>query len=434
MPRTSVIRFWKQRTSLWLLACLSLILLTLAIAITATFVIQSQARQRSDHEVEVMLALSQVQQTIVDAETGQRGYLLTRSAKYLAPYWNAKRRLADVSASLDRLEVQSEQSFSHEQATRLKALIDRKMAELETTVAMARGGNFAEAFQIVRTDIGRNRMEQIRRNITELRQQAQARKDAALQRFEIWRLIAAPLFGLMLLGIILFIVYGFHLQYKRAALEVEAAQMPLLREAHHRVDLLNRELNHRVKNLFSVVLAIISLSARQRPEQRALIEDVRARINALALAHSVTQGEEGMRPVSLHELIVQTLSPYGVNDGQRITVDAGHAVLPLHQITPIGLILHELATNAVKYGALSDDKGTLSVRCEEESRDGGRYLNLHWREENGSQLPLNETNSTSKGFGTTMIDLCVKQLKGNIIRERPETGVAIIITWLLEME
>jgi len=162
-------------------------------------------------------------------------------------------------------------------------------------------------------------------------------------------------------------------------------------------DLLLGELRHRIKNLLAMVLAM----ARQTSAKDRSGEEYRDaflnRFNALARAHDLafSEGNE----VGLHELVERTLEPYAVNP-TTVVVEPGPAVaFASGQILSLSLILHELATNALKHGALSAPKGQVRVRWDvQEAID--RRLRLAWQERGG---PLVEPPA-SPGFGTRLIE------------------------------
>src|SRR5690606_12715158 len=122
----------------------------------------------------------------------------------------------------------------------------------------------------------------------------------------------------------------------------------------------------RVKNLFAVILAIVRMSGKADPNAKGVVESIDQRIRALLTAHEVTQGTLGHQQADLRQLIETTLAPHhGAEAG--LHVDGPSIALPAAQVTPLGLVLHELTTNAVKYGAWSQ---------------GGR-IEVVWRVEDG---------------------------------------------------
>ncbi len=156
------------------------------------------------------------------------------------------------------------------------------------------------------------------------------------------------------------------------------------RKAVHRQKLLLQEMSHRIKNLFAVTSGLVSLSARAAPTAKELAHTVQSRLAALARAHDLTlQGgaeENAERKISLAELIGAILSPYDAGTG-HIVIGGPPVEIGANASTSFALLLHEFATNSVKYGALSGDAGSVRVewRCE-------AALNLSWTENGGVGL------------------------------------------------
>ena len=171
-------------------------------------------------------------------------------------------------------------------------------------------------------------------------------------------------------------------------------------------ELMIREMNHRVKNLFSVISAMVSIAAREADKVEEFAGDLRDRIHALGRSHSLTNDSAtgGAGSVPLRSLVETVVDPSHAN--QTLKLQGEKVSVPNSQITSLALILHEWATNAAKYGALSVDDGTLEV---------------HWTLEEGSLLiDWHETGQTdhedegTAGFGTRLVQTAARQLKGQI--------------------
>lgn len=160
-------------------------------------------------------------------------------------------------------------------------------------------------------------------------------------------------------------------------------------------DVMLGELRHRTKNLLGMVMAL----ARQTEATSVAgyREAFLGRLEALVRAHDVTSLEKS--GVELAELAQLTLEPYTTEPG-RIAIEPGEAVmLAKTQVLPVGLILHELAANAVKHGALSAAKGCVGLSWTILDKADQRVLRLRWKERDGPPVTAPER----EGFGTRLI-------------------------------
>jgi two-component sensor histidine kinase/CHASE3 domain sensor protein len=398
-------------------------LLALALAIGQTIASQREARSVGRASSDALLATHEVLEATLDAETGQRGYLLTRNEAYLQPYVSARHRL---DTSLDKLRtiLRSNPVLGDDRSMeRLSRLIDDKVAELDRTVSLTRAGATAEALTIVEEGIGKRQMDAIRSEAGALMDQKSQAREVAVARINSLESNLIPLIavlGIMTMGLV---VLALVTEQKRAAAVAEAMQADALRTANERANLLARELNHRVKNLFSVILSIVSLSARGTAPKEVMIEDIRARIRALALAHSATQGTDADEVIDLRGTIAATLQPYSLDGAERVAIEGPQVDVPARMVTPLGLIVHELATNAAKYGAFSATGGTVRVSWElVPGEDGGQLARLRWEELGGPTLQTGASGPEQSGFGSRMIALAVSQLGGTLERHWPASG------------
>ncbi len=161
--------------------------------------------------------------------------------------------------------------------------------------------------------------------------------------------------------------------------------------------LLIREMDHRLKNLFTLAGSIISLSARQATNVEDLATSAQERLGALARAHALTipNGPDGTatNAVGLHCLIATIIEPYDhVGDCTRIS--GPNIDLTGTALASVALILHELATNAAKYGALSAPSGKVDIEC----ISSGAVFTLVWKETGGPRV----REPTKEGFGSLL--------------------------------
>ena len=198
------------------------------------------------------------------------------------------------------------------------------------------------------------------------------------------------------------------------------------REAAETRQLLVRELNHRVKNLFAVVSGMIGMTARHTRTPAAMAQALRGRIASLARAHelirpAVTQEDIGQPDVSMQHLIASLIEPHVVHQSDRVSIEGPMLTLGANGATSLALALHELATNAAKYGSLSVPDGELAVSWTNEAD----RVRLRWVETGGP--PIAEAPERN-GFGSTLIDMSVRsQLQGSITTEWRTEGLAVAI-------
>lgn len=203
-----------------------------------------------------------------------------------------------------------------------------------------------------------------------------------------------------------------------------------LKRAVEQGELLARELSHRIKNVFSVVSGLASASARDSQgkagdnQARDFATSFRGRISALARAHDyvLPQGpfadSEGGNTV--HGLLQTLLAPYD-EGGSRIEITGDDLHLHASAATTLALILHEQATNAMKYGALSNDCGAIHVHCGLTDTD----FTLSWVERGGPALAGVPEQA---GFGARLVTSSINGLGGIIAAEWPPEGLRMTLS------
>lgn len=185
-------------------------------------------------------------------------------------------------------------------------------------------------------------------------------------------------------------------------------------------EVLNRELSHRIKNIFAVVAGLIELTGRSHPVHRSIFKGLADRVVALGRAHNFARphsefSQPELPNSQLHGLLVELMAPYQSEDKKRVNIRSDDIRLDDRGATPVALIVHELATNAVKYGALSHQDGQVSITSSLE----GDLVKIVWEERGG---PIIEGPPRELGFGSRLLSLSgERQLAGSIDKEwRPE--------------
>lgn len=185
------------------------------------------------------------------------------------------------------------------------------------------------------------------------------------------------------------------------------------------------ELNHRVKNTLATVQSIVNVTLRDSAEPPAIRDAIESRILALARSHDLlTSGQwEG---AGLRDLVVLALQPFEVvgGEGQRFAIAGDNLRIAPKTVLALAITLHELATNAVKYGALSDDVGMIAIDWAVAPGASGDRLVLQWREHDGPPV----TPPARRGFGSWVIERgLAHELGGKVTLAYPIDGVTCTI-------
>jgi two-component system CheB/CheR fusion protein len=180
-------------------------------------------------------------------------------------------------------------------------------------------------------------------------------------------------------------------------------------------ELLTRELSHRVKNVFAVIQALATQTNGRLDSIEQYREAFLGRLHALATAHGMML-DTPWKGTNLKDLVEQILSAYRGDGSDAVVIDGESLTLTAQQSLGLGLVLHELSTNATKHGALAHGDGRLRVWWRKEGAD----LHLHWHERGGPPIaPPVET-----GFGSRLIEtVCSHQLEGSVERNYTPEGL-----------
>jgi len=180
--------------------------------------------------------------------------------------------------------------------------------------------------------------------------------------------------------------------------EKDGVRLAWFEEQNSIRDSLTRELNHRVKNTLANVLSIVALTRRRATSLDNFANGLEGRIRALSATHDLlTQSEWGATPVGA--VIEAELAPYAREFGASMVFDGPQIELAPNDALSLGLAIHELATNAAKYGALSTPDGKLIVRWSRQ----GETARIEWTETDGPPVPAER----KRGFGTELIQKIV---------------------------
>jgi PAS domain S-box-containing protein len=201
-----------------------------------------------------------------------------------------------------------------------------------------------------------------------------------------------------------------------------------LQRAERAHTLLLRELDHRVKNLFAVIAGLVAFSARGAATPQEMRATLLGRIDALARAHDLvklaigggfTEAPAAGQHTTLQALAEALLGPFRMpTDPERLRLHGEPVPVGALAAPPLALVLHELATNAARHGALSGPVGSLAVQWQPAGRDG--TLRLTW-DEQAEAMPA----QPSQGFGQRLVAQCAAQLGGRASFDWRERGLLV---------
>ncbi len=190
------------------------------------------------------------------------------------------------------------------------------------------------------------------------------------------------------------------------------------KQDEERTRVISAELDHRVKNILATVSSMVRMTGRSARALREYQRDLEARIQAMARAHS-TLANGSWTGMHLAELVQNELTPYSKEIGDRVTTAGPKVLLVPEAAQSLSLAIHELATNAAKYGALSVEAGLLTVEWDIARRDAPA-LTINWRE-HGLK---NVQPPPKKGFGSMVIaDVVRAQLGAEVTVDFQPTGL-----------
>lgn len=178
-------------------------------------------------------------------------------------------------------------------------------------------------------------------------------------------------------------------------------------------NLMLRELEHRGKNMRSVVEAIV---AQTLPDNEVAAQTIIGRIRAVSSTNDIISHAADLK-ADLRTLIRSKFEPFGPF---RASLDGAAITLPADAARNLSLVFHELVTNAIKHGALSREEGRVDISW----RMSGGHLTITWAERDGPEISPPE----ERGFGTRLVVGCMKSLGGSIVADFPPSGLVCVIS------
>jgi len=422
------------------------LVLVLAAAGASLFLVRSVDTQLSDIATtyEVRREARELIQALTDAETGQRGYLITREAKYLEPYELATATLDATYKNLLNLIKNNPDQVA--QIEPLAGPIADKRAEMAETIQLVADGKLAEALARTRTGEGEAIMDRIRTTIRSFILAEDSRlveRNAAVQAYRQWLVVAilAALASAATLAYVLFTrtqrqfsslervstalasqneELEAHVRERTA--EAEEARAHAERE-RARVEALLQDTNHRIGNSLATVSSLLGLQvSRTRSEEvRMALDAAQARVHAIASSHRRLRLGADLETISADEFLDSVLDDLKTTHavGRNVAFEGQFAPVTIsaRDATTIGIVLGELITNALKHAFAPDQPGTIWAKFSR-NPDGVAVLAV---EDDGRGLSEEGAKSES-GLGAMIVKQLARQFGGEPKYEPREGG------------
>lgn len=414
------------------------------VAIILAAWINSQAIETSRevaHSVEIREQAERLLGHVRDAETGQRGYLLTGTATYLAPFTTGRAGAPSDLEALERLVAGNQQQS--ERIALVRAQMARKFEELDATVALAREGRQAEALARIRDGHGIAAMDELRGTIQQIQLAENIKLVALSSREERRRLWASIGIVVALAGLAFAAWLQVRSRQRRsAALAMTNAELEQivgertqqLEGERLRIEALLRDVNHRVGNNLAMVSALLNVQSRQtrEPAVKTALAQAQSRIQAIAAGQRRLRLDIETDEIDARPYMEDLLDEIGkAAEGRPITIDLDmdSIRLPGRDAVSFVVIVNELVTNAIKHAFPGNMTGRVVIRF---GRGGGTEAPtlILTIEDDGVGMP---PQAEAKGLGQTVIASLLRSMRATMDvaarapgTERPGTRVTLI--------
>lgn len=390
------------------------------------------ARERVLETHSTLIVLEQALSAAKDAETGQRGYLITHKDSYLQPYRQGLEAASERFKALRNLKTNDADQLAR--ITSVEASWAAKVQEMDSTIDISRKQSIDAARAAVATDRGKTLMDQIRAIVSDIEQNEQSiRAKRILEVTSLtWRLLAFNLLTTLTgFAVLMYLLAG--ARNTAAELQAEVQNRISAEElANERAEqaltvrVMNRELVHRTKNLISVVQAIVRHQGKGTPEVDRYAAGLSNRLVSLGGTLDILIREQ-WTTVKLEDLLQSQLAHFAEELSNRVVVSAGPPVhFKVSEAQMLGLALHELGTNSAKYGALSVKEGRIDFHWTEEPALEGTTITISWIESGGPPV----TEPERFGFGSRITgSLCARAVGGTAVSHYHRTGLEWVLTF-----
>jgi two-component sensor histidine kinase/CHASE3 domain sensor protein len=425
------------------------LLLVLAAVAASMFIVISMDRQMQEagRAYEVRRLARELMLALVDAETGERGYIISRDRAYLAPYNAATGRLNETWDTLVTL-VRDDP----EQLARLHSIeqqLEAKRAVMSDAVELVGAGRVSDAVAMVRTDTGIELMDDIRRVMRGFIADEDARLDSRNAELSVTRQWLFAAMVLALAGSAILAIGLFARTQRRVSalaeertllqnqneqleahvrartLEAEEARAHAERE-RARLETLLQDTNHRIGNSLATVSSLLGLQLARSgsDEVRSALEAAQNRVQAIASAHRRLRLGADLESTEASDFLADVVADIASTQTADVKValetDVEPMVIPARDATTIGIVVSELVTNALKHAFPAGRAGTIRVVFRR--IDGVPVLSV---EDDGIGM-TGEPSQT--GLGALIIRQLARQFGGEEQSYTPRDGGGTVVT------
>ncbi|HEV2556575.1 MAG TPA: CHASE3 domain-containing protein [Bosea sp. (in: a-proteobacteria)] len=414
-----------------------------AIAVLLAAWINRQAQQTAD-QVSRAIAVRESAERFLghlrDAETGQRGYLLTGLASYLPPFTEGRGAAVPAIQALE--ELVGNDPAQRERIAGLRVQMQLKLDELDASIDLMRDGRQAEALALIRRGQGIGAMEALRDLVQQIQIAENIRLVSLNRNEERRRLLASIGIVVALAGLAFAAWQQLRLRQRRSTslaesnAELERIISERTRELENerlRIEALLRDVNHRVGNNLAMVSALLSVQSRQsrEPAVRAALQQAQSRIQAIAAGQRRLRLDLDTDEIEARPYMEDLLAEIGkAAEGRPIEIALAmdEIRLPGRDAVSFVVIVNELVTNAIKHAFADGGPGRIVIRFEEAFADDAPALALTV-EDDGVGLPA---EVETKGLGQTVLASLLRSMQATMTAaplapdsERPGTCITL---------
>jgi len=378
------------------------------------------------HAYQVRAELEGLRQSLTEAESAHRAYVLTGRPRFAEQVEAARADAETRFVTLKALTADSPDQSAR--LTRLRALMDTHLTVIDQTVAARKAGAPVAAIGIIMKGEGVAAMDGVRRIAGELEAEEKRLERQRARQVNAVRVIV--LAALLIFAALLALIFFRALRDISLDREAEADTAERLRGLLADRELLLAEVNHRVKNSLAQVASMVRLQARavDHPDARDALEKTLDRIMAVGRVHeqlyraddAVGLFDAGRYAEGLARDLVESLGREDV----RLETEIQPVMLEVRHAVPLALILNELITNALKYGCPADRPSRIKVGFGTE----GELLRLSVADD-GDGLPSAFSPAESKSLGMRAIEVLARQLGGSFEIGHPKTGASFAVVF-----